>query len=41
MAGVTPQQGQPQGRDLMSLLSGLNSKGQATMSAQARRQSPI
>lgn len=41
MAGVTPQEGQTQGRDLMSLLSGLNSKGQATMSAQARRQSPI
>jgi hypothetical protein len=41
MAGVTPQQGQPQGRDLMGLLSGLNSKGQATMSAQTRRQAPI
>ena len=41
MAGVTPQQGEPQGRDLMGLLAGLNSKGQATMAAQTRRQSPI
>lgn len=41
MAGVTPQQGEPQGRDLMGLLAGLNSKGQAQMSAQTRRQSPI
>jgi len=41
MAGVTPQAGQQQGRDLMSLLSGLNSKGQATMGAQTRRQQPV
>lgn len=41
MAGVTPQQGQPQGRDLMGLLAGLNSKGQASMAAQTRRQAPI
>lgn len=41
MAGVTPQPGESPGRDLMSLLSGLNSKGQATMAAQQRRQSPI
>lgn len=40
-AGVTPQAGQQQGRDLMSLLSGLNSKGQATMGAQTRRQQPV
>lgn len=41
MAGVTPQAGEQQGRDLMSLLSGLNSKGQATMGAQTRRQQPV
>jgi hypothetical protein len=41
MAGVTPQAGETQGRDLMSLLSGLNSKGQATMGAQTRRQQPV
>lgn len=40
-AGVTPQPGETQGRDLMSLLAGLNSKGQATMSAQSRRQQPL
>lgn len=40
-AGVTPQAGEQQGRDLMSLLSGLNSKGQATMAAQSRRQQPL
>lgn len=40
-AGVTPQAGEQQGRDLMSLLSGLNSKGQATMGAQTRRQQPV
>ena len=40
-AGVTPQAGETQGRDLMSLLSGLNSKGQATMGAQTRRQQPV
>jgi len=40
-AGVTPQVGETQGRDLMSLLSGLNSKGQATMGAQTRRQQPV
>jgi hypothetical protein len=40
-AGVTPQPGEQQGRDLMSLLSGLNSKGQATMAAQSRRQQPL
>lgn len=32
---------QAQGMDLMSLLSGLNSKGEATMSARSQRQSPI
>lgn len=41
MAGVTPQAGEQQGRDLMSLLAGLNSKGQATMAAQSRRQQPL
>lgn len=41
MAGVTPQAGESQGRDLMSLLAGLNSKGQATMAAQSRRQQPL
>lgn len=41
MAGVTPQPGETQGRDLMSLLSGLNSKGQVTMAAQSRRQQPL
>lgn len=40
-AGVTPQAGEQQGRDLMSLLAGLNSKGQATMGAQTRRQQPV
>lgn len=32
---------QPQGMDLMSLLSGMTSKGEATMSARTQRQSPI
>lgn len=32
---------QAQGMDLMSLLSGLSSKGEATMSARTQRQSPI
>lgn len=32
---------QPQGMDLMSLLSGLTGKGEATMSARTQRQSPI
>ena len=41
MAGVTPQAGETQGRDLMSLLSGLNGKGQVTMGAQTRRQQPV
>lgn len=40
-AGVTPQAGEAPGRDLMSLLSGLNSKGQATMAASSRRQQPL
>lgn len=31
----------PQGMDLMSLLSGLNSKGEATMSSRTQRQGPI
>lgn len=31
----------PQGMDLMSLLSGLSGKGEATMSARTQRQSPI
>lgn len=32
---------QPQGMDLMSLLSGLSGKGEATMSARTQRQAPI
>lgn len=42
MAGVTPGgAGEQQGRDLMSLLAGLNNKGQATMGVQSRRQQPL
>jgi hypothetical protein len=41
MAGVTPQAGEQQGRDLMSLLAGLNNKGQPSMAAQTRRQQPV
>jgi len=41
-AGGPPGQEQPpQGMDLMSLLSGMTSKGEATMSARTQRQSPI
>lgn len=39
-AGV-PQQEQPQGFDLQSLLSGLTSKGEATASVRTQRQGPI
>ena len=39
--GLPGGQQQPQGMDLMSLLSGLNNKGEATMTARSQRQSPI
>ena len=39
--GGAPGGMQPQGMDLMSMLSGLTGKGEATMSTRTQRQSPI